>query len=186
MWKTAANPGGPRDSHPQGVVDKFSVFHRVPVKICPQAVVNRFFSTVHSPCGEIFGRTKAFPHNRGASKLLCTPKASPVQGEVARRAGGVVRWQLHFARTSSACKRPLSQPDGCQRPYPLCRFATSPLDKGSRSLTQGSLRPALHPQCLPYNRGGAERQRSGGVSRYQGSKQLHVKYGSLTPLSQLR
>ena len=77
MWKTAANPGGPRDSHPQGVVDKFSVFHRVPVKICPQAVVNRFFSTVHSPCGEISGRTKASPMT-GEPRNCCAPQKPPL------------------------------------------------------------------------------------------------------------
>ena len=80
--------------------------------------------------------------NPNFSQTSAAPKASPVQGEVARRAGGVV------CRQSVPTTTPQSRLVPCQHPYPLCRFATSPLDKGSRPLTQGSLGWALPRQYI--------------------------------------
>ena len=55
MWISAANPDAARDFHSQGAVDKFSVIHRANPQSFPQAVVNRFLLTFHSPCGEFSG-----------------------------------------------------------------------------------------------------------------------------------
>ena len=150
MWKTAANPGGPRDSHPQGVVDKFSVFHRVPVKICPQAVVNRFFSTVHSPCGEISGRTQAFPHDRGASNLLRTPKPPLCKGRWPEGPEGLCAGSGVLLKDSSACRRPLSQ--GLRHasvPIPSVASRHLPLTRGVGPLRRGAFEPAVHPKASP-------------------------------------
>ena len=78
MWISAANPDAARDFHSQGAVDKFSVIHRANPQSFPQAVVNRFLLTFHSPCGELSGPR---PPAQGPSSPL-------YRGVPAKQAGG--------------------------------------------------------------------------------------------------
>jgi len=54
MWKTGAKPLAARDSHPQGDVETFSVFHREFAAVLERTLFHTGFFTFHRGCGKIF------------------------------------------------------------------------------------------------------------------------------------
>ena len=53
---------------------------------------------------------------------------------------------LRFGFFPADLQQPLSQPDGCQHPYPFCPFGTFPPDRGNRPL-EGEPLPPNNCRC---------------------------------------
>ena len=95
------------------------------------------FSPVFSLAREKLGRRRRVRNDRdGTSRRKRRLFSSVLISSFPNR-----KLNLRFGFFPADLQQPLSQPDGCQHPYPFCPFGTFPPDRGNRPLEGEPLPP---------------------------------------------